>query len=95
MFPMSFLKPYHQTREDKLPFRKKIQTPKDIVEVEKSLGPVKNIIKARKIRLNVKEHRQYLVRFKNQTSDKERWLAEDVIPDGYLHLSRFRASLGV
>ncbi|MBW0577914.1 hypothetical protein O181_117629, partial [Austropuccinia psidii MF-1] len=47
---------------------------------------------ARKIRLNGKDQRQYLVRFKNQTTDKAKWLAEDAIPDGNLHLRRFRAS---
>ncbi|MBW0472450.1 hypothetical protein O181_012165 [Austropuccinia psidii MF-1] len=31
-------------------------------------------------------------RFKNQTSAKDKWLAEDAIPDGKLHLRRFRAS---
>ncbi|MBW0483731.1 hypothetical protein O181_023446 [Austropuccinia psidii MF-1] len=36
--------------------------------------------------------RQYLVRFKTQTADKDKWLAEDSIPDGNLHLRRFRAS---
>ncbi|MBW0569394.1 hypothetical protein O181_109109 [Austropuccinia psidii MF-1] len=56
------------------------------------LGPVSKIIRARKIRLNGKDQRQYLVRFKNQTADKDKWLAEDAIPDGNLHLRRFRAS---
>ncbi|MBW0551660.1 hypothetical protein O181_091375 [Austropuccinia psidii MF-1] len=64
---------------------------KDIVEVEDSPGPVKKIINARKIKLNGKYHRQYLVRFKVQTEDKDKWLAEDAIPDGNLHLRRFRA----
>ncbi|MBW0517309.1 hypothetical protein O181_057024 [Austropuccinia psidii MF-1] len=54
--------------------------------------PVKTIIKAKKIRLDGKDQRQYLVRFKNQTADKDKWLAEDAIPDGNLHLRRFRAS---
>ncbi|MBW0544908.1 hypothetical protein O181_084623 [Austropuccinia psidii MF-1] len=72
--------------------RKKNHTPPEIVEVEDSHGPVKRIIKARKIRLNGKDQRQYLVRFKNQTADKHKWLAEDAIPDGNLHLRRFRAS---
>ncbi|MBW0486927.1 hypothetical protein O181_026642 [Austropuccinia psidii MF-1] len=47
-------------------------TPQDIVEVENSPGPLKKIIKARKIRLNGKDQRQYLVRFKNQTADKDK-----------------------
>ncbi|MBW0514618.1 hypothetical protein O181_054333 [Austropuccinia psidii MF-1] len=61
-------------------------------EVEDSPSPVKKIIKARKIRLNGKDHRPYLMRFKNQTVDKDKWLAEYDIPDGDLHLGIFRAS---
>ncbi|MBW0585506.1 hypothetical protein O181_125221 [Austropuccinia psidii MF-1] len=30
--------------------------------------------------------------FKHQTADKDKWLEEDAIPDGSLHLRRFRAS---
>ncbi|MBW0467444.1 hypothetical protein O181_007159 [Austropuccinia psidii MF-1] len=63
-----------------------------MVEVKASPGPVKKIIKARKIRLDGKDHRQYLVRFKNQEADKDQWLAEGAIPDGDLHLRRLRAS---
>ncbi|MBW0471643.1 hypothetical protein O181_011358 [Austropuccinia psidii MF-1] len=62
------------------------------MEVEDSPGPVKKIIKARKIRLNGKDQRQYLVIFKNQTADKDKWLVEDAIPDVNPHLRRFRAS---
>ncbi|MBW0485882.1 hypothetical protein O181_025597 [Austropuccinia psidii MF-1] len=92
VFPVSLVKPYFQTEEDKLPFRKENPTPPEIVEVEDSPGPVKKLIKARKIRLNGKDQRQYLVRLKNQTAEKDKWLAEDAIPDGNLHLRRFRPS---
>ncbi|MBW0473653.1 hypothetical protein O181_013368 [Austropuccinia psidii MF-1] len=89
---MSLVKPYFQTWEDKFPSRKKHPTPSESVELEDSPGPVKKIIKARKIRLNGKDQRQYLVRFENQTADKDKWLAEDAIPDENLHLRRLRAS---
>ncbi|MBW0592832.1 hypothetical protein O181_132547 [Austropuccinia psidii MF-1] len=92
VFPVSLVKPYFQTEEGKFPSRKKILTPPEIVEVGDSQGPVRKIIRARKIRLNGKDQRQYLVRFKNQTADKDKWLAEDAIPDGNLQLRRFRAS---
>ncbi|MBW0500389.1 hypothetical protein O181_040104 [Austropuccinia psidii MF-1] len=92
IFPVSLVGPYFQTAKDKFPSRKKTSTPPEIVEVEDSHGPVKKIIKARKIILNGKDQRQYLVRFKNQTVDKDKWLAEDAIPDGKLHLGRFNAS---
>ncbi|MBW0464241.1 hypothetical protein O181_003956 [Austropuccinia psidii MF-1] len=92
VFPVSLVKPYFQAEEDKFPSRKKNTTPQEIVEVEDSPGPVGKIIKARKIRLDGKDQRQYLVRFKNQTDDKDKWLAEDAIQDWSLHLRRFRAS---
>ncbi|MBW0522646.1 hypothetical protein O181_062361 [Austropuccinia psidii MF-1] len=63
VFPVSLVKPYFQTEEDKFPSKKKNPTPPKIVEVEDSPWPVKKIIKARRIRLNGKDQRQYLVRF--------------------------------
>ncbi|MBW0532567.1 hypothetical protein O181_072282 [Austropuccinia psidii MF-1] len=92
VFPVSLVKPYFQTEKGKFPSRKKILTPPVIVELEDSPGPVSKIIRARKIRLDGKDQRQYLVTFKNQTADQDKWLAEDAIPDGNLHLRRFRAS---
>ncbi|MBW0541783.1 hypothetical protein O181_081498 [Austropuccinia psidii MF-1] len=92
VFPVSLVKPYLQKEVDKLPSRKKNPTPPEIVDVEDSPGPVKKIIKARKIIINGKDQRQYLVKFKNQTEDKDKWLEEDAIPDGNLQLRRFRAS---
>ncbi|MBW0483465.1 hypothetical protein O181_023180 [Austropuccinia psidii MF-1] len=92
VFPESPIKPYFQTEEDKFPSRKKNPTPPEIVEVEDSPGPLNEFIKARKMRLNGKDQREYLVRFKNQAADNDKWLAEDAIPDGNLHLRRLRAS---
>ncbi|MBW0469052.1 hypothetical protein O181_008767 [Austropuccinia psidii MF-1] len=92
VLPVRLVKPYFQTGEDKFLTRKKNPTPAEIVEVEDSPGPVKRIIKARKIRLNGKDQRQHLVRSQNQIADKDKWLAEDAIPDGNLQLRRFRAS---
>ncbi|MBW0476585.1 hypothetical protein O181_016300 [Austropuccinia psidii MF-1] len=92
VFPVSLIKPYFQAEEDNFPSRKRNTTPPEIEEVEDSHGPVKKIIKARKIRLNGKDARKYLVRFKNQKADEDKCLAEDAIPDGNLHLRRFMAS---
>ncbi|MBW0488550.1 hypothetical protein O181_028265 [Austropuccinia psidii MF-1] len=88
VFPVCLIKTYFQTEEDNFPSRKKNPTPPEIVRIENSPGPVKKIIKARKIRLNGKDQRQYLVRFKTQTADRDKWLAENAIPDGNLHLRK-------
>ncbi|MBW0529663.1 hypothetical protein O181_069378 [Austropuccinia psidii MF-1] len=93
VFPVSVLKTYHQTGEARFPSRSKNPTPQDMVELEGSCDPVKKIIRARKIRPNGNDHRQYLIRFKNQTTYKDKWLPEDAIPDVDLHLRRFRVSM--
>ncbi|MBW0499185.1 hypothetical protein O181_038900 [Austropuccinia psidii MF-1] len=64
----------------------------DVVEVEDSPTFVKNIIKASKIRMNGKDQRQYLVIFKTQAADKDKWLEEHSIPDGNLHMRILRSS---
>ncbi|MBW0516207.1 hypothetical protein O181_055922 [Austropuccinia psidii MF-1] len=57
VFPVSLVKPYYQTEEGKFPCRKKNPKPPEIVEVEDSPGPVKKIIRTRKIRLNDRDQR--------------------------------------
>ncbi|MBW0545073.1 hypothetical protein O181_084788 [Austropuccinia psidii MF-1] len=47
VFPVSLIKAYFQTGEEKCPSRRKTATPPDIVEVQDSPGPVKKMIKAR------------------------------------------------
>ncbi|MBW0594043.1 hypothetical protein O181_133758 [Austropuccinia psidii MF-1] len=64
VFPVSLVKPYFQTEGDEFPCRNKNTTPPEIVGVEDSPGLVKNIMNARKLTLNGKYQRQYLVIFK-------------------------------
>ncbi|MBW0469604.1 hypothetical protein O181_009319 [Austropuccinia psidii MF-1] len=59
VFPVSLVKPYLRKEEYKFPSRKKNPTPPEIVEVEDCPGPVKKIIKARKIGIDGKDQRQY------------------------------------
>ncbi|MBW0514394.1 hypothetical protein O181_054109 [Austropuccinia psidii MF-1] len=77
VLPVSLVKTYNQKGDYKFPSRKKSHTLQDRAEVEYSPRAVKKIMKARKIRHNGKDHRKYLVIFKNQTADKNKWLEED------------------
>ena len=43
-------------------------------------------------RVQGKDVRLYLVRWKNQSADKDEWLPENNIPDGAIHLRNYRAS---
>ncbi|MBW0545839.1 hypothetical protein O181_085554 [Austropuccinia psidii MF-1] len=92
VIPVSLVKQCFQTEEDNFPSRKKNPIPPEIVEVEDSPGPVKKMIKDRKIRINGKDQRQYLGRFQTHTADKDKWFAENAPPHGNLHLRRFRPS---
>ncbi|MBW0491029.1 hypothetical protein O181_030744 [Austropuccinia psidii MF-1] len=92
VFPACLVKPHFQKGEDEVTSRKSTYTPQDIVGWEDCPGPVKKIIKARKIRLNGKDQRKALVRFKNPTADNDKWLAKDGIPDGNVKMGRFRTS---
>ncbi|MBW0490701.1 hypothetical protein O181_030416 [Austropuccinia psidii MF-1] len=92
VLPVNLVKPYHQAGEDKFPLIFKSHTPQEIVEVDNCPCQVEKIMKEKKIRLNGKDHRQYLFVFTNQTADKEKWLEEDSIPDRDLHPEIFRAS---
>ncbi|MBW0571547.1 hypothetical protein O181_111262 [Austropuccinia psidii MF-1] len=58
VFPVSLVKKYLQTEENKFPSKKKNTTPPRLVKVEDSPGPVNKIIEARNIRLNGKYQRQ-------------------------------------
>ncbi|MBW0560986.1 hypothetical protein O181_100701 [Austropuccinia psidii MF-1] len=91
-FPVSLVQPYHQTGDDMFPSKSKSRTPKEIVEVEDSPVLVNKIIKDGNIGPNGNIYRQYLVRFKSKTADKDKVLTEDAIPDCDLHLRIFRAS---
>ncbi|MBW0556735.1 hypothetical protein O181_096450 [Austropuccinia psidii MF-1] len=68
VFPVSLVKPYFQTGEDKFHSRKKNPTLPEIVEVEDSPVPVKKKNRARKIRLDGRDQTQYLGRFKKPNS---------------------------
>ncbi|MBW0517987.1 hypothetical protein O181_057702 [Austropuccinia psidii MF-1] len=70
VFPVILVKPKLQTEEERFPSRKTHPTPSERGDVEEYPGPVKKGIKARRIRLNGKDKRQYLVRFETKQQIK-------------------------
>ncbi|MBW0467150.1 hypothetical protein O181_006865 [Austropuccinia psidii MF-1] len=80
VMPDSLVNPYHQTDEEKFSKRKEAPSSEKLIEQD-SLGPVKRILRSVKIEINGKDHRQYLVRFKSQAEDRDKWFPEQDIPD--------------
>ena len=89
VFPVSLVKPYTPRSSEEEATTAAVP----IAEVPKSDQlKVHKILKDKKERINGKDVRLYLVRYKNQSADKDEWLPENNIPDGPIHLRNYRAS---
>jgi hypothetical protein len=89
VFPVSLVKPY-TPRDNTEP---KPCPPVPIMEPSKEEKlHVSKILKDKKERIQGKDTRLYLVRYRNQSADKDEWLPESNIPDGAIHLRNYRAS---
>jgi transposase InsO family protein len=90
VFPVSLIKPY-TSRSSDTPVVTHVPVP--IIEpLDTSNFKVHKILKDKKERINGKDIRLYLVRYKGQSADKDEWIPEDNIPDGPIHLRNYRAS---
>ncbi|MBW0562581.1 hypothetical protein O181_102296 [Austropuccinia psidii MF-1] len=85
-FPVSLIKPYQPADKEYFPLRN--PTPLILPPVEQNEDrKIKKVIKER--RLRGKNHREYLVRYRNPVHEDE-WLAESEIPDSDKLLRQFR-----
>jgi hypothetical protein len=89
VFPVSLIKPYNVRNDEQA--HPAVDFP--ILEP----GPVSKmavskILKDKKERINGKDTRLYLVRYKNTTADQDEWLPESNIPDGPIHIRNYRAT---
>ena len=88
VFPVSLIKPYTSRSDEPAPAK-----PVPVVEeADNSKLKVQKILKDKKERINGKDTRLYLVRYKNNSADKDEWLPESNIPDGPIHLRNYRAN---
>jgi hypothetical protein len=89
VFPVSLVKPYSSRNDQETT----TVAPVPILEPSKSEQlQVHKILKDKKERIQGKDTRLYLVRYKNQSADKDEWLPENNIPDSTIHLRNFRAA---
>jgi hypothetical protein len=89
VFPVSLVKPYTQRTAD----TPAAPEPVPVLETPPTEKlKVHKILKDKKERVQGKDTRLYLIRYKNQSADKDEWLPENNIPDGAIHLRNYRAS---
>jgi hypothetical protein len=90
VFPVSLIRPYTSRGTD-TPVVTHVPVP--IIEpLDISNFKLHKILKDTKERINGKDTRLYLVRYKGQSADKDEWIPEDNIPDGPIHLCNYKAS---
>ncbi|MBW0547353.1 hypothetical protein O181_087068 [Austropuccinia psidii MF-1] len=93
VFPVILVKTYHQTDDDKIPNKKNIFTHEKLVEEDYLPGTLKKNIKARKIMINGKDNRQYLLDLRikqkikmngylNETSQMDKFTSKESEPLG-------------
>ena len=89
VFPVSLVKSYKLRSDEEI-------TPSKNIPIEENSPnnqfKVHKILKDKKERINGKDVRLYLVRYKNQSADKDEWLPENKIPDGAIHLRSYRVN---
>ena len=88
VFPVSLIKKYeHRNGSTNM----KVVIP-PLEKEEKHSLKIHKILRMKKERIQGKDVKLYLIRYKNQSADKDEWLPENNIPDSAIHLRDFRAS---
>ena len=88
VFPVSLVKHFKPREGSNLP--------PAIVPIEpdpvKEKGKFRRILRDKKERVQGKDIRLYLVRYKGESADKDEWLPENNVPDGPINLRNYTAS---
>ena len=82
------IKPYKQ-REDEIINKNPVPV---IKEIDQDKSKVSRILKDKKERINGKDVRLYLVRYKGESAEKDEWLKESEIPEGPILLRNYKAN---
>ena len=88
VFPVSLIKMYKES--DDTTFPKRVLRKKGLPTLEEETGVIHKILNKRIVKNGSKKELQFLVSFKNQPPDTERWLSAKDIPDSGILLRNFR-----
>ncbi|KAI7938882.1 hypothetical protein MJO28_014461 [Puccinia striiformis f. sp. tritici] len=94
VFPVSPVKPYQgrPTEEDTIPEEQNLPPIPLLEPLKGDVLKVHKILKDKKSRINGKDVRLYLIRYKNASADRDEWLPESNIPEGAIHPRNYRAA---
>ncbi|KAI7959012.1 hypothetical protein MJO28_002803 [Puccinia striiformis f. sp. tritici] len=91
-FPVSLVKPYHSSDSNKFPLRGHQQSTIPPIDTDKSSKVILKILREKRLRVDNRDVRMYLVRYKNLGADHDEWLTEQDIPEAPVLLRKFRSA---
>lgn len=83
------MKPYKDNDKAKFPLREDPKVTELLIE-EDDNGIIEKVLQEKRVKIKNKDKKLYLVKFKNQTADNDKWLTEEDIPNASTLLRRFR-----
>ncbi|KNE87681.1 hypothetical protein PSTG_18928, partial [Puccinia striiformis f. sp. tritici PST-78] len=90
-FPVSLAKHYHEPDQSKFPNRIGALPIPPPVEPDQQPTAIHKVLKEKRVKVQGKDIKMYLVRYKNTGADFDKWLSEKDIPDSSILLRRFRS----
>ena len=90
-FPVSLVKPYHPPNAEKFPHRQKVKVVIPPVNKDKTGKVIQKILREKRLRVDNKDVRMYLARYRGLGADQDEWLLEKDMPDSSTLLRRFRS----
>jgi hypothetical protein len=88
-FPVSLLKHYKESKDQQFPGRSE-PTEQQVPFEDEAEKVILKVLNQKMIKLNNKDTRLYLVRYKNKSSDYDEWLPESKIPNVTTLLRKYR-----
>jgi hypothetical protein len=90
-FPVSLVKPYNAPNPEKFPLRQKVKVVIPPMEENPKSKVISKILREKRIRVDNRDVRMFLARYKNMSADKDEWLLEKDIPEASSLLRKFRS----
>ena len=90
-FPVSLVKPYNKPDHDKFPLRQKVKVVIPPLDSSSKNKVILKILREKRLRVDNKDVKMYLARYKNLSADHDEWLLEKDIPDSGILLRKFRS----
>jgi hypothetical protein len=89
-FPVSLIKPYNSPDPEKFPLRQKVRVVIPPIEQPPKQKVILKILREKRLRVDNRDVKMYLSRYKGLGADQDEWLLEQEIPEAPTILRRFR-----